>query len=205
MELRKILEIFICVVNRIGWSQDRQGSQVGLHNLLPAWPWALEEVGAASGSTVLHRWGAAPSLPCHTTYANSAKQLSYPPSVYTKVLPLVSHSSVTLKQMIGAKKCRDPSGSVLLFFPKTTCIFFHSVKLREKLFWVIFNLLLIYFFHCLAHPNFRVHPAKTNQNISKCVKHFSRWWFFLLKMLPRGSLSFLPCLIHTPLTAEPQL
>lgn len=33
----KLLEIFICVVNRKGWSQDRQGSQEGLHNPLPAW------------------------------------------------------------------------------------------------------------------------------------------------------------------------
>lgn len=100
----KLLEIYICVVNRMGWSQDRQRSQAGLHNPLPAWPWALEEVRAASGTAVPHRWGTGPSLPQHSTYANSAKQLSCPPSVPTKVLPLVSHSSCGIEANARSKE-----------------------------------------------------------------------------------------------------
>lgn len=113
---------------------------------------------------------------------------------------------VALKQMLGAKKRRDPSGSVLLFVPNTNCIFFLLCYLQKNKFWLIFNLLLMFFFfHGLVHPNCKVHPAERNQKISKHVKHFSRWWFFLLKVLPRGSSCFLPCLTHIPLTAEPQL
>lgn len=194
-----------CEHNTMGWSQDRQRSQAGLHNPLSAWPWALEEVRAASGTTVLHHWGTGPSLPWHSTDANGAKQLSCPPSVSTKVLPLVSHSSVALKQMLGAKKYRDPSGSVLLFVPNTNCNFFLLCYLQKKKFWVTFNLLLSFFFHGLVHPNCKVHPAERDQKISKHVKHFSRWWFFLLKILPRGFSSFLPCLTCTPLAADPQL
>lgn len=37
-KMEAFMEIFICVVNRKGWSQDRQGSQEGLNNPLPAWP-----------------------------------------------------------------------------------------------------------------------------------------------------------------------
>lgn len=52
---------------------------------------------------------------------------------------------VTLKQIIGANKYRDPSGSVPLFFPKITCSFFH-VNLQKNFFGVIYNLLLIFLF-----------------------------------------------------------
>lgn len=44
-----------CSVNRMRWSAGGQRSQAGLHNPLPDWPQALEEVRAASGTTALHR------------------------------------------------------------------------------------------------------------------------------------------------------
>lgn len=194
-----------CEHNTMGWSQDRQRSQAGLHNPLPAWPWALEEVRAASGTTVLHHWGQA--LPCHDTapmqtVPNSSAVLHLFPLRCCHWFPTLP---VALKQMLGAKKYRDPSGSVLLFVPNTNCNFFYSVICRKRNFgWHLISSLR-FFFHGLVHPNCKVHPAERDQKISKHVKHFSRWWFFLLKILPRGFSSFLPCLTCTPLAADPQL
>lgn len=147
------------------------------------------------------------ALPCHDTapmqtVPNSSAVLHLFPLRCCHWFPTLP---VALKQMLGAKKYRDPSGSVLLFVPNTNCNFFYFVICRKRNFgWHLISSLR-FFFHGLVHPNCKVHPAERDQKISKHVKHFSRWWFLLLKILPRGFSSFLPCLTCTPLAADPQL
>lgn len=87
------------------------------------------------------------ALPCHDTapmqmVPNSSAVLHLFPLRCCHWFPTLP---VALKQMLGAKKYRDPSGSVLLFVPNTNCNFFLLCYLQKKKFWVTFNLLLTFF------------------------------------------------------------